>query len=958
MKKHHSILLCATIVVLLLTAFKAYSRSIRIGGTPTREENVELVVQNQTAQATYIAERLKAYLGKVMGKELAIVASPSNNAISIIIGNCELSQAAGLNLSALPREGYYILRKGNQIFLAGRDTETKNPINGGFNQEYGHGTINAAMDFLERFADVRFFFPGEMGILVPEGTGLMLPPEIDIQEAPDYTFRRVSSGNSRYGCKWWEDPIVKGMNNFSIRQIVLRLGEFNIPYTHGLAQTNMIERFAESHPEYFALKPDGRRYLNPAERHPGQLCFNSGVVEEIYQDAKAYFQGKPSTERGIKSWRQAGRENFFCIMPQDSLYWCGCEKCAKIAPPAWGYNNNPEAAKRINTFMWQFTADIANRLAREGIEGVITQMPYGVMKTLPEVDLPENISVQLAVKGLGKREQWDEDKALIKQWHDKVKHPISLWTYPGKHMEKAAMKGIPATMFHQMGEYFQYMRPYLCGAYLEDETDFEIFNHIDFYIYSKISWNLDLSVKEILDDYYRHMYGSAAPILEAFFNEMEELWCNKVIGNSVDTAIGPVTKLPTDFEVWKNIYSPEKRQKWTAMFEKALKQTAKEPEAQKRVAFMKQEYLGRILNAGKAFEGRVGLINDWKVEVPGEVWLRAYKGEVNEVSTKVSIQRENGNFVFTYDCEEPNMEDIKEICTERDAEKTFSDSCVELLINPSGDRKNYYHFIANANGTLYDASYKLNEKPDIAWNCQGASATAVKREDGFTIAISIPEASIAPFKPEGFPVNFARNRSMKTIIVKEIYYQWSPVAGRSFHSIEQFGILCLTPQEKSINLLQDPDFQRPINNTWKPGNWNFAKPKSCSGEGQKCEMDKTVFLFGGQSPHVTNQTGQSFIVSQKFSGMEPNKQYRVSYYLRTKDIEPGPTGVGGWLVIGQHQEALPRTRITGTTTWHPQSFVITTKSDVTPETPCSFAIWNWKHKGEFWVDHVQITPVQ
>ena len=119
-------------------------------------------------------------------------------------------------------------------------------------------------------------------------------------------------------------------------------------------------------------------------------------------------------------------------------------------------------------------------------------------------------------------------------------------------------------------------------------------------------------------------------------------------------------------------------------------------------------------------------------------------------------------------------------------------------------------------------------------------------------------------------------------------------------------------------------------------------------------MDKNVFLFGGQSPHVVNVTGQSYHIAQKFSGMEPNKKYRVSYYLRLKDVEPGSSGVGGYLVIGQHQMALPRTRITGTTAWHPQSFIITTAPDVTPETPCSFAVWNWRHKGEFWLDHVEI----
>ena len=96
---------------------------------------------------------------------------------------------------------------------------------------------------------------------------------------------------------------------------------------------------------------------------------------------------------------------------------------------------------------------------------------------------------------------------------------------------------------------------------------------------------------------------------------MEELWCTKIISNIVETAEGPVAKLPNDFEVWQNIYTSERRKAWVALFDQALAKTATEPEANKRVAFMKKEYLGRILSAGEAFDGRKGLVDAWKVEV-------------------------------------------------------------------------------------------------------------------------------------------------------------------------------------------------------------------------------------------------------------------------------------------------------------------------------------------------------
>ncbi|MBO4512802.1 MAG: hypothetical protein J5746_08545, partial [Victivallales bacterium] len=321
------------------------AREIRISGTPVREDRIELVVQNTRPLSKYVAERLQYYLGKVSGQEIPVVNAPSENGLSLVLGDCELLRNSGIgSVETLPREGYFIIRKGNLVFLAGRDSDTSTPLNGGRYQYYKRGTLNAAMDFLERFADVRFFFSGEMGTVVPTGTGVMLPPEIRIVEEPDYSFRRIYSGQS----KWWQEPIVEGMHNCGAQQVALRLGTFAIPYTHGLAQVNFIERFGETHPEYFALKPNGKRYCKPAEIHPGQLCFNSGIVEEIYQDAKAYFQGKPSSERGIQSWHRVAAENYYCIMPQDALYWCCCEKCAKIGLGGKAYFKDQKTSANIN----------------------------------------------------------------------------------------------------------------------------------------------------------------------------------------------------------------------------------------------------------------------------------------------------------------------------------------------------------------------------------------------------------------------------------------------------------------------------------------------------------------------------------------------------------------------------------------------------------------------------------
>ena len=72
----------------------------------------------------------------------------------------------------------------------------------------------------------------------------------------------------------------------------LRMEEQSISFAHGLGHRSYDKRFGETHPEYFALLPDGRRFIretDSATRHAPQLCLTSGITEEIYLDAKSYF---------------------------------------------------------------------------------------------------------------------------------------------------------------------------------------------------------------------------------------------------------------------------------------------------------------------------------------------------------------------------------------------------------------------------------------------------------------------------------------------------------------------------------------------------------------------------------------------------------------------------------------------------------------------------------------------
>ena len=949
MKHIMTSLLCSFALIVSAVQFEQGARIVNVGGVPARAEKLEIVLPAETPLLKFAAAELQTFLEQATGRKPPVVKEPHADSVSLILGDNVYAVKAGLKVSALPEQGYFIRRIGSRIYLAGKDSATDAPSQNRWAQCYRRGTLSAVYDFLERFADARFFFPGEMGTIIPAKGALMLPPVIDILERPDFTDRRFL----HYDGKWYEgDGSYGGVKGINLNLLRLRMTENIIPFGHGLAYMDYLRRFKD-HPEYFALMPDGRRHNDEGFVHTGHLCFNSGIREEIYQDAKTYLTGGSAQSRGLGHWNfNAARPGYFSLMTQDWLYWCGCEKCRRISPPGRdeAYKENRQA---VSDFMWQFTADLANRLKKEGVPGIITQMAYLPYDKIPKCDIPQNVAVQVAVTGPGKNDQKADDEK-IKAWVGKLKSKVSLWTYPGKCGNKA-MPGIPAMMHHHMGKYFQDRRDWLFGAFIESETDHYIFNYLNYYIFAKATWNTDTDLNAVLDDHYRVMFGKGAPMMQKFYDELEALWVNRIAGNTVDTALGPVATLPTDIEIWTKIYSPEKLKEFERLFKNAEAAAGKDADALKRIRFMKKNMLEPVLAAAEKFRKSQNSLDSWKVDLPGTVYLRAYKGDVNEVSTAVRITRDQDYLIFTFLCEEPRMADIKAVQHGKDAPLTFEDSCVELFLNPSGDRKNYYHLVVNANGALADYSNQVNAPSNLKWD-SGAEVRAKKLAGAWEAVVKVPWSALGNYDKEGFPVNFARHRALNGTPAKEIYYQWSPLPGRSFHALERYGRLMLKKQPDA-GVIADPDFQVERKGRYQAGKWLLWTSDEPE-KGQSFELDNRIFMTGGKSLHLKNVRGKRMSAGQKIPALEPDTKYRLSYFIKTENLQ-SPGGAGAFLYFTKVKgKAFPGTQLAGTHPWHRLTFEFVTPPDTGKDAVPVLGLWIWNAQGDAWFDDVRLEKVK
>ena len=934
----------AALLTVCLLSMASPPRITEISGEIEKIRELEIVVENRIPLLDFAAGELQEFLKQATGVKFPVVSQPSGSKIALILGDNSYSKAAGIDVNKLPDEGYYIIRKGKQVFLAGRDDREKTPLQNSWEQAYRRGTLSAVYDFLERFADTRFFFVGPHGTVVPSKGALYLPEKINILERPDMSLRNFSSAFKRICYPGYGE---KGRpNGDSLTRVRLRFSETMIQYGHGLTRLDLIRRFGETHPEYFALMTDGRRCKESDIRHTGHLCFNSGVRDVIFQDAKAWLTHQPSSSREISRWRyNNGGKGFFNIMPPDWLYWCGCEKCRKIAEPGRGkIYSDPKQRQAVSNFMWGFTAEIAERLKKEGIKGGVAQMAYSPYDKIPDFDLPDNIRVQVAVLGLGANRN---DTEKIRSWYKKIGNPVAVWTYAiGKHMNKV-IPGAPPMLPRRLGEFIDANKGLIDGGYFESESDYQLFQYLNYYILSKKLWNNSLSTEEILNDHYRVMFGKGAPMMKKFYDALEEAWGTKILGNTVDTGLGPVTRIPTAHQIWTTIYSPEKMKEYNELFDQALKAAAGNKSAAKRINFIRKHLLGPLEAALKQYQENQDALDSWLAHCPGTVWLRPCKSEINEVNTKVTLSRSQENLTVTFDCEEPRMADLLATHTGRDNSEIFEDSDVEGMLNPSGDRKVYYHFAVNANGALTDYRCEQGKMGDISWN-SSAVAQTIKRTDGWTVAVTIPLKDLGAIN-DSFPVNFCRHRALKGTKFKVSDYQWSPNSGLrgGFHAIENWGRISFKPDTRKY-LLKEDFSDRKKRHCWRSGGVNG---------GQEYGLDNRIFITDGQSMHFKNVKEMRMSSGFKLPEMKPNTKYRLTYFLKTRNLV-GRRGAGMYLYFNKSKGiALPRIRELGTTPWHRISMEFTTPADTGQGREARLSMWIWNAEGEAWFDQIEVTEV-
>ena len=822
------------------------------------------IVRGGTPAARYAAREAATVLGKAFGCTFKVLPKASGTVPALIIGDAALAAKNGIDLKKLDRDGFVIKTAGNSVIIAGRDDPKGDPLKScyGYGVMFERGSLYGTYDFLERFLGARFYFPGEVGTVIPKLRDWALP-SIDISDRPDFNQRRITYGTPDY-CGI--PGKVKAVNYQR-----LRLETMGIPNCHGLAFLQFIPRFAKTRPEYFALQTNGQRHFDTKAARPssryGQICFSSGIKQVILDDAEAFLKGKPASSRGITewSWSRYPRMPYFNIMPNDSCYPCQCGKCKPH------FDKGKQAG---SDFIWDFFIDIAEEGLKRKLPGEFTTMAYANYREIPARKIPDNLLVMLAARG-----PWNElspavaerEMAVLRAWCAKLGGKTWLWTYPHK-WGGAGIDGIPCVAPVAVGRFFRKCAPYIFGAYMEAETDYFIFSALNYYVFSRVAWDNKADVEAIVAEYNARMFGAAAPEMAEILTMLEKQWLT-CAGNSVETPAGPVTRFPGQVELWSKFYTAAFVGKIDALLTKAERKVQNDKASLGRVRYMRKWLWEPLAAARNKWIKSVSSKEHWTAVMPEKAWSdtlfllpmvsRGVMPEA-EVRTQVRMKRDAEHFYFEFDCGEPRTDAMITPRRPRDYPRIWEDPTVEVQLDPAGEGKVRYQFIISAAGDVTDIKY-VNGLPNLRWSTDCKVKSVITPGKGYTVSLTIPRKDMDAAVPGKFRANFNRYRALKGVSVQP-FYTWSYFV-RNFGDLENFGIILFDGKEPPQQI-RDGDFRSPIRGRFA-GPWASTKP---------LVKDPKTFVFGGES--MLLKDGQMLVQYLKKENFKPGREYVLSFWVR------------------------------------------------------------------------------
>ncbi|MBI5395533.1 MAG: DUF4838 domain-containing protein [Verrucomicrobia bacterium] len=381
--------------------------------------------------------------------------------------------------------------------------------------------------FAQRALGCRWLMPGELGEVMPKRNTITLP-EMTIEQNPVFWSRRLRDQQTQYGGKESRheralqalqvdgkaDSLKEAENNMGAADWLMRMNtgaRFNFVFGHNFG--GWWDKYGKTHPEYFALQPDGTRTQHPPRE---RLCESEpGLWNQVAANAIAAFDADPALRMFSICENDGSQRNKFCM----------CPRCMALDPPhalkfkdAKLYDRKTggpfaDGYPALSDRVFNFFNEVARRVKAKHPDRHLGANAYSIYHTTP-VNLKkveDNLIVSLV----------SDDPALLEAWS---KVAAKLFIRPNT-LQDVKTFGMVCNDARRFGRFIQQSARYNVmghdwpGLYGNWAT-----RGLNYYVVAMMLWDPRQDVEALIEDYLVSAYGRPAlPAMRRYFDKLENL---------------------------------------------------------------------------------------------------------------------------------------------------------------------------------------------------------------------------------------------------------------------------------------------------------------------------------------------------------------------------------------------------------------------------------------------------
>lgn len=466
----------------------------------------QIAVSNTPAKFEKLAaQELKHFLEKISGDEYNIVPETAASGTSVIyLGQTEFARQHGINYATADKEEWILKTVGKHLVISGG-----RPI----------GTLYGVYAMLEKLG-CHFLTLDQT--VIPTISPLVLPL-FDEQKKPFFAGRCVFDHYQTNFRKLGVDEdayllfrLRSRQNGGQGRLKALYLGDmfrlsYALPHYHNFYQYVSPDKYFTSHPEYFNMDQNGKRFATKSQG--GQLCLSNPDVAQITLDSLTHFIQQDRKKLPPEEWPV-----LYDISAMDGTkFICLCPDCKAIS--------NKEGSEA--GLVLHYINAVARGIAKIYPEIMLRTFAYSSAELAPKFIRPEpNVIIQYAdlytrsdcyrpltnplnVKQLKKIEDWCGTNAKLGLWDY---WNMGLPSYIDPPRPEVVIDAIQPDfkLFGQMG---------FVALFIEAEKNFitpQNFIDLEFFVAYKLMVDPECDVEKLINIYMDGYYGKAAPLMKKY----------------------------------------------------------------------------------------------------------------------------------------------------------------------------------------------------------------------------------------------------------------------------------------------------------------------------------------------------------------------------------------------------------------------------------------------------------